>query len=329
VRAEAASRLAAVAAEAPALEVRGLVKRYRGFAAVDGVDLTVRRGDVYGFLGPNGAGKSTTIRMLLGLIRPTEGRIRLLGRDRGAHGQGALEGVAGFVDQPAFYGYLSARENLRLLSRLDDPGRDGPAWDRGRRDARVDEVLGTVDLGRRAGDRVGTFSTGMRQRLALAAALLRAPRLLILDEPTTGLDPGGVREVRDLVRDLAATGITVFLSSHLLSEVEQLCNRAAIVARGRVVAEGTLAELAGPEGLYTLRVGDRARAGAVLGRLAAVTAVEDPGTGDTLRIACDPERVDEVAPALVAAGVALRALVPRQNALEERFLELVEGRAAP
>jgi len=314
---------------APALEVRGLVKRYGEFAAVDGVDLTVGRGDVYGFLGPNGAGKSTTIRMLLGLIRPTDGTVRLLGRDRGAHGQHAMEGVAGFVDQPAFYGYLTARENLRLLSRLDDPGRDGARWDGARRAARLDEVLETVDLARRGGDRVGTFSTGMRQRLAIAAALLRDPRLLILDEPTTGLDPGGVREVRDLVRALAATGITIFLSSHLLSEVEQLCNRAAIVARGRVVAEGTLAELAGPEGLYTLRVTDRPAAAEVLAGLAPVQEVDDPGAGDVLRVMCDPTRVEEVAPALVAAGVGLRALVPRQNALEERFLELVEGRAAP
>ncbi len=303
---------------APALEAVGLVKRYRDLAAVDGVDLTVRRGDVYGFLGPNGAGKSTTIRMLLGLIRPTEGTVRLLGRDRADHGVRALDGVAGFVDQPAFYPYLSARENLRLLAALDR-----------RRDPPLDAVLETVDLERRGGDRVGTFSTGMRQRLAIAAALLREPELLILDEPTTGLDPGGVREVRDLIRALHARGITIFLSSHLLSEVEQLCNRVAVVARGRVVAEGGLAELAGGDGHHTLRVTDRAAAARVVASLDAVASVDDPGAGDTLRIVCDPDRVGDVAPALVAAGVGLLALVPRQNALEERFLELVEGRAAP
>jgi ABC-2 type transport system ATP-binding protein len=303
---------------APVLEARGLVKRYRAFTAVDGLDLTVRRGDVYGFLGPNGAGKSTTIRMLLGLIRPTEGTVRLLGRDRASHGVRALDGVAGFVDQPAFYPYLSARDNLRLLARLD-----------GTADPPIDRVLETVEMTRRAGDRVGTFSTGMRQRLAIAAALLREPELLILDEPTTGLDPVGVREVRDLIRQLAATGITIFLSSHLLSEVEQLCNRVAIVARGTVVAEGDLTELAEADGLYTVRVTDRPAAVAVLRALDAVESVDDPGVGDEVRVVSSPERVQELAPALIGAGVGLLALVPRQNALEDRFVELVEGRATP
>lgn len=302
----------------PALEARGLVKSYGAFRAVDGVDLTVARGDVYGFLGPNGAGKSTTIRMLLGLIRPSAGTIRLLGRERTTHGTAALDRVAGFVDQPAFYGYLSARDNLRLLAALDR-----------RRDAPIERALETVEMTRRAGDRVGTFSTGMRQRLAIAAALIREPELLILDEPTTGLDPVGVREVRELVRTLAATGITVFLSSHLLSEVEQLCNRAAIVARGRVLAEGTLTELAGPEGEYAVRVTDRPAAARILRGLDAVAVVDDPGAGDGLRVSCDPARVAEIAPALVAAGIGVTALIPRQNALEERFVALVEGRAAP
>jgi ABC-2 type transport system ATP-binding protein len=302
-----------------ALEARGLVKRYGDFAAVAGMDLSVHRGDVYGFLGPNGAGKSTTIRMLLGLIRPTEGTMSLLGRDRAAHGQRTMDRVAGFVDQPAFYPYLSARENLRMLGALDRL-----------RDPPVDRVLETVELTRRARDRVGTFSTGMRQRLAIAGALLRDPELLILDEPTTGLDPGGVREMREMVRSLAASGITIFLSSHVLSEVEQLCNRAAIVARGTVVAEGTLQELSGPKGRYTVRVTDRAAAATVLTGLAgAVLSVEDPGTGEALDLRVDPARVTEVGAALVAAGIGIRALVPEQNALESRFLELVEGRAAP
>jgi ABC-2 type transport system ATP-binding protein len=302
-----------------ALAVRGLVKRYGGFTAVDGIDLTVRRGDVYGFLGPTGAGKSTSIRMMLGLIRPTAGRVLLLGRDRATLGPRALDRVAGFVDQPAFYPYLSARDNLRALARLD-----------GIADPPIARVLETVDLTRRQGDRVGAYSTGMRQRLAIAAALLREPELLILDEPTTGLDPGGVREVRDLVRELAARGITIFLSSHLLSEVEQLCNRAAVVARGAVVAEGTLAELAGDADLYTVRTTDRAEAARVLRALGPpVSDVEDPGSGDAVRVHCDPARVAEVGFALMRAGVGLTALVPRQNALEERFLELVEGRDTP
>jgi ABC-2 type transport system ATP-binding protein len=170
----------------------------------------------------------------------------------------------------------------------------------------------------------------MRQRLAIAGALLRDPELLILDEPTTGLDPGGVREMREMVRSLAASGITIFLSSHVLSEVEQLCNRAAIVARGTVVAEGTLQELSGPKGRYTVRVTDRVAAARVLGDLTgAVLSVEDPGVGEALDLRVDPARVTEVGAALVSAGIGIRALVPEQNALESRFLELVEGRAAP
>lgn len=302
-----------------ALEARGLVKRYGDFAAVAGLDLSVHRGDVYGFLGPNGAGKSTTIRMLLGLIRPTAGRVSLLGRDRATHGQATMDRVAGFVDQPAFYPYLSARENLRILGALDRLG--APP---------IDRVLDTVELTRRGGDRVGTFSTGMRQRLAIAAALLRDPELLILDEPTTGLDPGGVREMRELVRSLAAAGITIFLSSHVLPEVEQLCSRAAIVARGTVVAEGTLAELSGPKGRYAVKVTDRAAAGRVLGALdGAVLSVDDPGVGDALELRVDPARITEIGAALVKAGIGITALIPEQNALESRFLELVEGRAAP
>src|SRR6187549_959809 len=214
------------------VEIRGLVKRYGEIVAVDHVDLTVQPGDVYGYLGPNGAGKTTSLRMMLGLIRPTAGTVRLFGRDPQL-GVAALEGVAGFVEAPRFYPYLSGRTNLEMLA----------AFDGGDARSRIGEVLDLVELTDRAADKVGGYSHGMRQRLGIAGALLRDPRLLLLDEPTTGLDPGGMRDMRLLVRRLAEQGITVLLSSHLMGEVEELCDRVAIVRTGRVVYEGSLAEL--------------------------------------------------------------------------------------
>ena len=185
---------AAPVAAAPPVVARGLVKRFGRILAVDSVDLTVQAGDVYGFLGPNGAGKTTAMRMLLGLLRPDSGHVSLFGRDPRHELPQALDGVAGFVETPHFYPYLSGRENLRLFAALD--GGEAPE--------RVAPALETVGLERRAGDRVGGYSQGMRQRLGLAASLLRDPRLLILDEPTNGLDPGGIRDMRGLIGDLAA-----------------------------------------------------------------------------------------------------------------------------
>ena len=229
------SHVASDAASDPAAPVtaRGLLKRYGELVAVDHIDLNVRAGDVYGFLGPNGAGKTTTLRMALGLITPTEGTVELFGRDPMRAGAEALEGVAGFVEAPRFYPYMSAGKNLEMLAALDGDGARG----------RIGEVLDTVELADRVGDRVGGYSHGMRQRLGIAAALLRRPRLLILDEPATGLDPAGMRDMRLLIRRLAEEGITVLLSSHQLPEVQELCDRVAIVSHGRVVYEGALADL--------------------------------------------------------------------------------------
>jgi ABC-2 type transport system ATP-binding protein len=232
----------------PPVEVRGLVKRYGALAAVDGVDLTVNAGDVYGYLGPNGAGKTTSLRMMLGLIRPTAGAVRLFGRDPTVSVH-ALERVAGFVEAPTFYPYLTGRRNLELLAAYDG---------RGARE-RIDRSLELVELSGRAGDRVGGYSHGMRQRLGIAAALLRDPRLLLLDEPTTGLDPGGMRDMRALIRRLASEGITIMLSSHLLAEVEEVCNRVAIIRSGKVVYEGEIAALRGA-GAELFVVDDRRRA---------------------------------------------------------------------
>src|SRR5881409_3489437 len=219
--------------DAAPVVARGLVKRYGDITAVAGVDLTVEPGDVFGYLGPNGAGKTTSLRMLLGLIRPTEGNARLFGRDPLFDGARALDGVAGFVEGPRFYPYLSGRKNLRLLADLDG----------GIPPARIDEVLGVVELRERAKDKVGGYSHGMRQRLGIAAALLRDPRLLLLDEPATGLDPAGMRDMRALIRRLADGGMTVVLSSHIMAEVEELCNRVAIIRSGRIVYEGEIADL--------------------------------------------------------------------------------------
>ena len=198
----------------PPVLCEGLAKHYGELAAVAGVDLRIETGDVYGYLGPNGAGKTTSMRMMLGLIRPTGGRALLFGRDPQREGKRALTGVAGFVEAPRFYPYLTGRTNLEMLA----------AFDGGDARARIGEVLDLVELTDRAADKVGGYSHGMRQRLGIAGALLRNPRLLMLDEPTTGLDPAGIRDMKVLVRRLSAEGITVLLSSHQMAEVEELCN---------------------------------------------------------------------------------------------------------
>jgi ABC-2 type transport system ATP-binding protein len=298
------------------VSARGLVKRYGDVVALAGVDLTVERGDVYGFLGPNGAGKTTALRILLGLIRPTAGSARLFGRDPQTELPEALDGVAGFVETPEFYPYLSGRKNLELLAAFD---RDG-----GR--SRIDSLLELVDLANRAGHRVGTYSQGMRQRLGIAAALLRDPRLLILDEPTNGLDPGGMRDVRGLVRRLAGEGITILLSSHLLAEVEEVCTRVAIIRTGSIVYEGSLAGLRAQAAThYRLRVTDVARARNVL---AARSDVRDLAVeGEELTFAADEPTVVDVSRALVGAGVGIAALVPEAQSLESLFFELTEEAA--
>jgi ABC-2 type transport system ATP-binding protein len=296
---------------------RGLVKRYGDLVAVDHVDLSVEPGDVFGYLGPNGAGKTTSLRMLLGLIRPTAGSVRLFGRDVDL-GARALDGIAGFVEGPTFYPYLSGRQNLRLLADYDGAGAR----------SRIEEVLEVVQLRERGGDRVRGYSHGMRQRLGIAAALLRNPRLLLLDEPTTGLDPAGMRDMRDLVRRLAGEGITVLLSSHLLTEVEELCNRVAIIRKGRIVYEGELADLkaSAPAG-YRLRTTDPARARAVSLVQPGISDVRSSDGAD-LRFVADEDAVAGLSLALAQAGIAITALVPETASLEELFLHLTEGDGA-
>ncbi len=295
------------------VEARGLVKRYGEITAVAGVDLTVATGDVYGFLGPNGAGKTTTLRMLLGLIRPSEGTVKLFGRDPLLSGARALEGVAGFVEGPRFYPYLSGRKNLELLVAYDRLGF-------GRTE--IDGALDVVELRDRAKDRVGGYSHGMRQRLGIAASLLRKPRLLLLDEPATGLDPAGMRDMRALVRRLADDGMTVVLSSHLMSEVEELCNRVAIISNGRIIQESTLSDLlASAAGLYRLNVTDADGARVVCEAHGVTATYENCG----LVIGASPEQVATLSIALGKAEIGIYNLVAEGASLERLFLQLTES----
>ncbi|MCL6439059.1 MAG: ATP-binding cassette domain-containing protein [Rubrobacteraceae bacterium] len=288
------------------VETRNLTKRYGRINAVDGLDLTVRRGEVYGFLGPNGAGKTTTLRMLLGLVRPTSGSASVLGGEPGA--PEGLKRVGVLVESPAFYPYLSGRDNLRVIARYC-----------GAPPSRVDEMLETVELSGRAKDRFKKYSLGMKQRLGVAAALLKDPELLILDEPTNGLDPKGMADMRELIRRLGRGERTVLLSSHLLGEVEQICDRVGVIRKGHLVAEGTVAELRSKAGLL-VRAAPLEDAAKIAERLVGVEEVEV--SGGLLRLTTDPGRAAEINRRLVSAGLDVSELRPAEQSLEEVFLEL-------
>jgi len=292
------------------VETRGLTKRYGSITAVNGLNLTVRRGEVYGFLGPNGAGKTTTLRMLLGLIRPSSGEASVLGEGPGS--PHSLEGVGALVESPAFYPYLSGRDNLRVVARYSGAPR-----------GRIGEVLNLVELSGRAKDRFKKYSLGMKQRLGVAAALLKDPELLILDEPTNGLDPKGMADMRALIRRLGSGERTVLLSSHLLGEVEQICDRVGVIRRGDLVAEGTVSELRGRAGLL-VRAEPVREASYIAARLAGVEGVSE-ADGGMLRLTVDPAMAASINAKLVNAGLRVSELRPAEQSLEEVFLELTEG----
>lgn len=307
---------------APALAVRtvGLTKRFRGGQlAVDRVDLAVPRGSVYGFLGPNGSGKTTTIRMLLGLIGPTAGRAELLDAPMPDAALRVLPRVGALVEGPAFHLHLSGRDNLRRLDAAD------PSVERSTAARRIGEALDRVGLSAAAGKRYRAYSLGMRQRLAIASALLRSRELLVLDEPTNGLDPQGTREVRTLVRELAAEGMTVFVSSHLLAEVEQICTHVGVMSAGRLVRQGPLAEL-GAEAVRSVRVltPDGARAAEVL----AAAGLDTPTVGCpvdgvvTVRAGVRDQEGEDLVAALVGAGVRVRGFSVERPGLEELYIGL-------
>jgi ABC-type multidrug transport system ATPase subunit len=289
------------------IETNALSKRYGdAIVAVDDLDLRVRRGEVYGFLGPNGAGKTTTLRMLLGLVRPSSGAATVLGAPPGA--PPALARIGSMVEAPAFYPYLSGRDNLRVLAGHADVA-----------ERRIDEVLDEVRLLDRAGDRSATYSLGMKQRLGVAAALLKDPELLILDEPSNGLDPAGMAEMRQLIRSLGSGRRTVVLSSHLMGEVEQICDRVGVIRDGALVAEGTVEEL---RGNARLRV--RAEPLGAAARVAeAVPGVRHVDRDDgRLEVSADPASAAAINSALVRAGIAVSELTVARASLEDVFLEL-------
>jgi ABC-type multidrug transport system ATPase subunit len=292
------------------IETSELGKRYDGpIVAVDRLSLRVRRGEVYGFLGPNGAGKTTTLRMLLGLVRPTSGGALVLGAPPGS--PESLVRVGALIESPTFYPFLSGRDNLRVLARYSAVS-----------ETRVEAVLDEVDLAARAGDRFGTYSLGMKQRLGIAGALLKDPELLILDEPTNGMDPAGMAEMRGFIRSLGQDRRTVLLSSHLMSEVEQVSDRVGVINRGELVREGTVDELRGRESLW-VRAEPLAEAERVLGAVRAVEQVARLDGG--FRIAADPAAAPTINRALVEAGIAVGELRPERDSLEKIFLELTQG----
>ena len=298
--------------EGVAVRVSGVRKSFGQTVALDGVDLVVRKGSVHGLLGPNGAGKSTLLRILLGLAAPDSGSVAVLGGDPLLGGT-RLDRVAGFVDAPRFHPYLSVARTLAMLAVLDGGDASG----------RVDPALAAVDLERVRGRKVGRLSTGQRQRLALAAALLRDPLLLIVDEPTTGLDPAGTEQLRELVADLASSGRSVLLSSHDMTEVDRLCDDVTVVQSGHAVYSGSLAQLRrrATVSVFRLRTSDGDRAREVydahtdleVTRVEAADVVVTGATGDVDRLVLD----------LSARGIAVRELVPTRTALETEFLRLV------
>ncbi len=289
----------------------GLTKRFGGLTAVDSVDLDVRDGDIYGFLGANGSGKTTTVRMLLGLVLASSGRIELFGEPMPRAASRLLSRLGALVEGPAAYGHLSGRANLLLN---DASGNRSARGNRGDRARRVDEVLDEVGLGGVGRRPVKAYSLGMRQRLGLATALLRQPELLILDEPSNGLDPQGIGEIRQLLLKLHAAGTTIFLSSHLLAEVEQLCSRVGVLDRGRLVLQAQLAELQAPTGRIVLRTPDLPAAAALLG--GRVVEIRD----DLLVVTgTDPAGLNSW---LVSAGVRVAELAVQRRTLEQTVLEL-------
>ncbi|GAA2421914.1 ABC transporter ATP-binding protein [Streptomyces macrosporus] len=300
------------------VETRGLGKRYRGGQlAVDGLDLTVPRGSVFGFLGPNGSGKTTTIRMLLGLIEPSHGSVRLLGEPMPDTARRVLPRVGALIEGPALYGFLSGRDNLMRFDAAD------PTADPRTRAVRVDRALERVGLTAAARKKAKAYSLGMKQRLGLAAALLQPRDLLVLDEPTNGLDPQGMREIRALVRELAGDGTTVFLSSHLLDEIEQVCTHAAVMARGRLLTQGPVDELAAEaRGRLVVTTPDTADAVRVLKEsgVTDLTVTDDRVTGELPTV--DPPDPADLNAALVRSGVRVRAFGTERASLEDAFVAL-------
>ena len=289
------------------VETHGLTKRYgSGVLAVDSVDMSVRRGEVYGFLGPNGAGKTTTLRMLVGLIRPTSGTATVAGYPPGE--PAGLARIGSLIEGPGFYPYLSGRENLKVVADMARVSHK-----------RVDEALDIVEMTSRAGRKFGTYSTGMKMRLGVAAAVLKDPELLILDEPTNGLDPQGMAEMRKLIREIGQGDRTVLLSSHLLGEVEQICDRVGVISNGKLVKQSTVQELIGDKGVV-VKAEPADRAGEMLTHMFGAAAVSRED--GFFHLKTDPSRSLEINRQLMGSGIAVSELRPFEKSLEEVFFQL-------
>jgi ABC-2 type transport system ATP-binding protein len=290
------------------VETNGLTKRYGDVVAVDQLSLRIPRGGVFGFLGPNGSGKTTTMGMLLGLVRSTSGEARIFGDPVGR--SDTLRRIGAMVESPTFYPYLSGRANLRYFQGI---GRRGSPAD-------IDRLLELVDLGTRADSKFATYSLGMKQRLGIACALLGEPDLVFLDEPTNGLDPAGVVEVRELIRDLGKGGRTIVLSSHLLAETELVCDHVAVLARGKLIVQGNIKELLHEKDSFWLGTTDDAAAARLL---SALPAVEKVATGEgELIVTAPPARAAEITKALAEASIYVTKLVPIRHTLESFFMEI-------
>jgi ABC-2 type transport system ATP-binding protein len=288
------------------VEIRDLTKRYDRVTAADRVSLSVRRGEVYGFLGPNGAGKTTTLRMVLGLIRPTSGNLTVLGRPPGD--PDVLARIGSMIEGPAFYPFLSGRDNLRVVARYAGIDAD-----------QVDVALATVDLASRGGDKFSTYSLGMKQRLGVAAALLKDPDLVVLDEPTNGLDPAGMRDMRALIRRLGDSGHTVILSSHMMGEVQQICDRVGVINEGRMIVESTVEELRG-ESELVIRATPADLVRLTLDQLACVQSIRS--VDDEIRLRVEERHTGEVTRALVVAGAEVQEVRRLDRQLEDVFFEI-------
>jgi len=309
------------------LAVRNVKKKIGGKWIIKGVSFDVRRGEVFGFLGPNGSGKTTTIRMLVGLIKPTEGTIEICGHDVQKKPTQALSHIGCIVENPELYPYLSGWENLEIFARMTP----------GVTEERIREVVDIVGLGQRIRDKVKTYSLGMRQRLGIAQALLGKPSLLILDEPTNGLDPLGIKEMREFIRSLADEGLSIFVSSHLLGEIEQMCDRVAIISRGTVIAVGEVDELlrqAGTTIVWDVEPADKALelfAAAenvqVIGESVsdAIAEEDGPAVGHAVVIRTARENIPSLNEALSRAGVRVYGIQAKNPTLEQLFLTMTEG----
>ncbi|MEE8550157.1 MAG: ABC transporter ATP-binding protein [Gemmatimonadota bacterium] len=301
---ERESTVAASSGAEVVLRTVGLTKRFGSITAVDGLDLEVRRGEVLGFLGPNGAGKSTTVGMILGLIAPSAGRVEYSGV--------SLKRIGAIIEAPAFYPYMSGRDNLRALALAGG----GVPPDR------IEDLLEYVGLADRPKSPYRTYSMGMKQRLGIASTLLADPALVILDEPTNGLDPAGQREIRSLIPQLAHEGRSVLLASHLLNEVEQVCDRVAILRRGKLLEMGTVSDIVGRGGFLEIQVADPERSAEIVRALSFVESVSVEG--ETLSVVAPEERGAEISRALGEANLYVTAMTSRHNSLEDVFLQLTD-----